>query len=371
MNQPTRCDALIVGAGPAGSSCARALQQAGLDVLVLDKSVFPRDKVCAGWITPQVLDTLEIEPADYARGRVLQPINGFRTGLIGNKPLETDYHKIVSYGIRRCEFDHYLLLHAGVRLLLGEALHSIERSDRGWRINEHIETPLLIGAGGHFCPVAQHLGARTGSGERAVYAKEIEFPMTSTQSKACHVQGEYPELYFCNDLKGYGWVFRKGDYLNIGLGREDKQQLSAHVNSFVNWLQAQDRIPSEIPGRLKGHAYLLYRHGRRQRIDDNVLLIGDAAGLAYTQSGEGIRPAIESGLMAARSILEADGDYSVTQLQGYSDRLMQRFGTDNVERGLVPDSVHSRIGGWLLGRRWFTRRIVLDGWFLHTRQAPI
>lgn len=371
MTQTTRCDVLIVGGGPAGSSCARALKQAGLDVLVLDKSAFPRDKVCAGWVTPQVLEALEIEPADYARDRVLQPINGFRTGLIGNKPVETDYHKTVSYGIRRYEFDHYLLQHAGVRTLLGEKLDSIERCECGWRINKHIETPLLIGAGGHFCPVAQHLGARTGSDEQAVYAKEIEFSMSAAQCNACGVQGEYPELYFCADLKGYGWVFRKGDYLNIGLGREDKQQLGAHVNNFVDWLKTQGRIPPDIPGRLKGHAYLLYRHARRRRVGDDVLLIGDAAGLAYTQSGEGIRPAIESGLLAARTILEAEGDYSIARLQGYSDRLAQRFGADKAEPALVPSGVRNSIAGWLLGRRWFTRHIVLDGWFLHSRQTPI
>ena len=48
------CDALVVGGGPAGSSCARALERAGLDVVVLDRASFPRDKVCAGWVTPEL-----------------------------------------------------------------------------------------------------------------------------------------------------------------------------------------------------------------------------------------------------------------------------------------------------------------------------
>ena len=72
------CDVLIVGGGPAGASCAWALQRAGLDVAVLDQAQFPRDKVCAGWITPPVLTALEIDPQDYGRDRVLQPIKGFR-----------------------------------------------------------------------------------------------------------------------------------------------------------------------------------------------------------------------------------------------------------------------------------------------------
>jgi flavin-dependent dehydrogenase len=59
------CDALIVGGGPAGSSCARALRLAGWNVIVLDRARFPRDKVCGGWVTPGVFRALELEPAEY------------------------------------------------------------------------------------------------------------------------------------------------------------------------------------------------------------------------------------------------------------------------------------------------------------------
>src|SRR5579859_2730289 len=116
------CDVLIVGGGPAGSSCAWKLQQSGLDVVILDKQVFPRDKICGGWITPPVLTSLDIDPLEYARGRVLQPITGFRVGCIGDRAIETDLGEPVSYGIRRSEFDDYLLRRSGARLALGEAL---------------------------------------------------------------------------------------------------------------------------------------------------------------------------------------------------------------------------------------------------------
>ena len=76
-------DALIVGGGPAGSSCAWQLHQHGLDVMVMDKTSFPRDKVCAGLITPAVAEALQLDTGDYARQHVLQPITAFRTGLIG------------------------------------------------------------------------------------------------------------------------------------------------------------------------------------------------------------------------------------------------------------------------------------------------
>ena len=71
-----QCDVLIVGGGPAGSSCAWRLRNSGLKVAILDRQRFPRDKVCGGWITPAVFDELAIDPAQYARGRVLQPITG-------------------------------------------------------------------------------------------------------------------------------------------------------------------------------------------------------------------------------------------------------------------------------------------------------
>src|SRR6516225_8287518 len=113
-----RCDVLIVGGGPAGSSCAWGLRRSGLDALVLDKQVFPRDKICGGWITPKVIKSLEIDTSDYARGRVLQPITRFRVGGIGGRPVESNYGEAVSYGIRRCEFDDFLLRRSTARLRL-------------------------------------------------------------------------------------------------------------------------------------------------------------------------------------------------------------------------------------------------------------
>jgi geranylgeranyl reductase family protein len=369
---PERCDVLVVGGGPAGSSCAWKLVQAGLDVLVLDKQVFPRDKVCAGWVTPPVMDTLHLDLEDYRRARVLQPISGFRTGLIDGTAVVTGYGRTVSYGIRRCEFDHYLLQHSQARVASGEALESIERVDGRWRINQRIETPLLIGAGGHFCPVARYLGADLGSTERVVAAKEIEFGMTVQQQRACRTEAQQPELYFCRDLKGYGWVFRKGDYLNVGLGREDNHKLAEQIEDFLAFLKREQRIPDDIPGRFKGHAYLLQGHGERKRIDDGVLLVGDAAGLACPQSGEGIRPAVESGLLAAAAIIAADGNYRATALAGYNLRLAARFGASGSStRSLPGESLRNFLGGRLLGNVWFTRHVVLDRWFLHSKQLPL
>lgn len=363
------CDVLIVGGGPAGSTCARTLTRAGMDVVIMDKSTFPRDKVCAGWITPQVVEEVDLDVEDYRQGRILQPIDSFITGMGEQANASVSYGKVVSYGIRRCEFDHYLLERSGARLRLGDAWKSMERQGDRWLVNGEISAALVIGAGGHFCPVARFLGAHLGKEERAISAQEIEFELSDSQAARCAVTGERPELYFCDDLKGYGWCFRKGNFLNVGLGREGNHRLAEHVQTFARSLAAQGRIPADLPGKFKGHAYLLYAHAHRPVIADGVMIIGDAAGLAYTQSGEGIRPAIESGLMAAANALAVNHDYRREQLARYEAALRSRFG----ERGeapalaMLPAKLRLGLARALMQTQWFARNVVIDRWFLHSQ----
>jgi geranylgeranyl reductase family protein len=369
------CDCLVVGGGPAGSSCARALTRAGLDVLVLDKAVFPRDKVCAGWITPAVVDELELDLADYGRERTLQPITAFRTGLIGGRAVATKYDRPVSYGIRRCEFDHYLLERSGARLRLGEPLESMRREQDTWIVNDDIRTPVVVGAGGHFCPVARLMSDEDeGRDAGVVLAQEIEFEMSPAELAECRAEPDVPELYFCDDLLGYAWCFRKGDFLNIGLGREGETRLSSHVAAFCEWLQKEGRIPGGTLARFHGHAYRLYRGRPRRANADGVVLVGDSAGLAYPQSGEGIRPAIESGLMAARVIVDAADDYRRAALANLDRRLAARFGKRQSKPssgGLIPAAWRQAIARRLLTTRWFTRHVLINRWFLHAHQAAL
>jgi flavin-dependent dehydrogenase len=368
------CDVLVAGGGPAGSACARKLREAGLDVVLLDKAQFPRDKVCAGWITPPILDALGLDPADYARDRVFQPIRAFRAGSIGGPLVDVDFPQPVSFGIRRCEFDHYLLARCGARLRPGEPLATLERGKDGWLVNDRYRAPMLVGAGGHFCPVARSLGNDTDLAQPVVAAQEIEFPLDAQQQALCPVEGNRPELYFCRDLMGYGWCFRKGDFLNVGLGREDRHRLSEQVAAFCDYLRREGRIPRDMPGRMRGHAYLLFQHSPRKLLEDGVVLIGDAAGLAYTQSGEGIRPAIESGLLAAGVILEAAGDYRRQRLAAYGDLIGSRYGQrrwHDRRAGLPPSRLRQFLGMRLLANRWFVRRVVVRRWFLHAGQPPL
>ena len=368
------CDVLIVGGGPAGSTCAWQLVRAGLDVLVMDKHIFPRDKVCAGWITPAVIESLELDRADYVQGRVMQPVHGFRTGIIGEVQVDTRYPEAASFGIRRREFDHYLLQRSHAQLRLGEPMRTMVRDGGTWLVNGEIRTPLVVGAGGHFCPVSRTLGTRLGRGETVVSAQEIEFPFSAAERRVCPIDNEVAQLYFCADLKGYGWCFPKGNYLNIGLGREDNHRLSEHVEQFCSWLQQAGSIPRNLPGKFNGHAYLLYPASRRKLTDDGVLVIGDAAGLAYPQSGEGIRPAVESGLMAAESILEAAGDYRQHMLEPYVSRVTGRFGKRNPRQpgaSWLPQKFRQKLATRLMATRWFAHYVVIDRWFLHAGQHAI
>lgn len=368
-------DVVIVGGGPAGSSCAWQLRNSGLRVAILDKQTFPRDKVCGGWITPAVLQELEIDPNEYARTRVLQPITGFRTSCIGGPPVETRYETPVSYGIRRFEFDDYLVKRSGACLVQASSLTHLERSGSEWILNGRIKTPLLVGAGGTFCPVARHLGARVNR-ETIVTAQEAEFEMDARQISTCSIQEDTPELYFCRDLKGYGWCFRKKNVLNVGLGRLDPHRLSSHVADFLKFLKASGRLSFDVPAALVGHAYLLYGSAARNVVDEGVLLIGDAAGVAYAQSGEGIRPAVESGLLAAKVIARAQGRYSREQLEIYRTLLFDRFHESESNwltriGGRLPAPAISAVARWVLARPWFARNVVLNGWFLRQNEPVL
>jgi geranylgeranyl reductase family protein len=367
------CDVLIVGGGPAGSSCAWQLRRRGLDVVVLDRSEFPRDKVCAGWITPQIVESLHLDLEEYRKTRVLQPLEGFTTGLVGGRPSVVSYGDTISYAIRRCEFDEYLLRRSGARLRLGEPLESAVRRDDAWWINESVRARVLVGAGGHFCPVARLLGADVGHGERAICAQEIEFRMSAAESAQCPVEPHQGELYFCDDLEGYGWCVRKGDYLNVGLGRTDNHGLKEAVHAFWDWLAGMGRIPRGMTPRFKGHAYLLYDDARRTLLGDHAVLIGDAAGLAYDRSGEGIRPAVESGLIAAQVIEQLLGG-EARALDGYVARLEARFGRRPATQAplrAASGPIRRRLGRLLVANRQFARHVILDRNFLHRQSLAL
>ncbi len=368
-----RCDALIVGGGPAGSTCARVLTRAGWDVLVIDRARFPRDKVCAGWVTPGVFRLLDLDPEEYrATGLTIQTIRGFRTSLMGGRPVDTRYPAPISYAIRRCEFDDFLLRRSGARVRGGTPLASLERRGDTWIVNGDISARVVVGAGGHFCPVARELssvgrgftprqaGRKGPPHVRTVVAKEAEFPLEPGGSST---DGELPELFFCEDLEGYGWCVRKGEYLNIGLGRRDHGDLNPHIDAFMRFLEARGLARRASHVRWHGHAYLASGTGPRPLVDDGVLVAGDAAGLAYPESGEGIKPAVDSGRLAADTLVAAAGQVDREALLPYAAELRRRYPAARPASRPIA-AVVKALGRRLLRSPLFTRRVLIDRWFL-------
>lgn len=356
----TTVDAVIVGGGPAGSTCARRLRQAGWTVVVLDRQPFPRDKVCAGWLTPEVFGLLELDPEEYrATGLVLQEIRRFRTGVLGRPLIETAYSKPVSYAIRRYEFDHFLLTRAGARVLERTPLVSLQRHGDMWAVNGELAAPVVIGAGGHFCPVARHLQPSTDR-LSVVVAKEAEVRLDEREERDLP---EAPQLYFCRDLDGYAWCVRKGPFVNIGIGRRTTQEFGRHVDEFARFLARTGTFTRASAVKWQGHAYVASGSGARPLVADGVVLVGDAAGLAYPESGEGIRPAIDSGRLAAETLVAAAGRVTRDALEPYAQAIGQRYPPANLRPGPL-HAAKVAAGRALLGSKLFTRHVMLDRWFL-------
>jgi geranylgeranyl reductase family protein len=352
-------DVVVAGGGPAGSTCASALARAGAHVVVIDVARFPRDKLCAGWITPRVLEVLGLAPEEYrSHGLVMQEMTGFRTSVLPQpRAVSTVYESVVSYGVRRCEFDRFLLDRAGVDVLDGTAVSALRRVQGRWIVNDHVSATMLVGAGGQFCPVARHLNPPSRDG--LVIAREIELPLNGDR---CSIEGHLPELYFCRDLDGYGWCVRKGDFLNVGFGRRTARDFQRHVREFVGWLSAWRSVPERVldAARWRGHAYRL-RGVTPHVAGENVLLIGDAAGLAWPESGEGIAPAVESGAIAARTIVAARGHFAASEAPAYASAIGA-----TTKPGL---SVPAPFARTLLRVPAFAR-YALDRWFLRVNGHP-
>src|SRR5262249_19026037 len=137
-----------------------------------------------------------------------------------------------------------------------------------------------------------------------------------------------PELYVEPDLKGYGWYFPKGDVLNVGVGcvSGPHADLLRRRDALVSALRAAGRLPAGLHlERFPGAACALRRRAPRRLAGDRFCLVGDAAGLARDLSGEGIGPAIKSGILAAEAV-EARLSLGAG-LEGYAAAVVRRYGS--------------------------------------------
>ena len=138
-------DVIIVGGGPAGSTCAWRLRRQGVECIVLDKQAFPRPKLCAGWITPEALGDLQIAAAEYPHS--LTRFRQLRVYL-GPENFTVNAHQ---YAIRRIEFDDWLLQRAGVPVHVHN-VKQIRRDGVRYVLDDRYSCDYLVGAGARIAP---------------------------------------------------------------------------------------------------------------------------------------------------------------------------------------------------------------------------
>jgi hypothetical protein len=218
-------ETIIVGGGPAGSTCARHLVMHGRDVLVLDKARFPRLKLCAGWITAKVMRDLDFTAPDYPHP--ILPLD-IRTHVF-RLPFGLRWFPTPGpdYSIRRVEFDAWLLARSGAEVVEHEVKSIRREGDKegGKRAEMYVidnaySCRYLVGAGGTMCPVRRALfpDGRIKSRQIVTLEQEFEYP---ARPDVCHL------YFFRRGLIGYAWMVPKGNgFVNVGLAA--RRRISAN-----------------------------------------------------------------------------------------------------------------------------------------------
>lgn len=289
---------IIVGGGPAGSTCAHELKRAGMDVLILDKQEFPRNKLCAGWITPQVLRDVQLDRTHYPGS--LTSFNTLHFRFYGRKlPVRTR-----QYAIRRREFDHWLLQRADSAAISWQ-VKNIRKEGGYYIIDDQFRCTYLVGAGGTSCPVYRTFFKKINPRIRSRQITTLELELQyKAQDNNCYL------WFFDHGLPGYSWyVPKRGGWLNIGIGGKAAmllqrgETIQQHWRLFIDKLHQLGLVEQDVNLHPRGYTYFL-RHNTKKLQQENAFIIGDAAGLATLDMGEGIGPAVRSGILAAGAIIQ-------------------------------------------------------------------
>ncbi len=315
MNDIPTYDAIIVGGGPSGSTCASILVKSGIKTLLLDRADFPRVKLCGGWLSAPIWDVLGISPNDYTPR--LWKFKHVHIRFHGKK-----YRlKASGYFVRRYELDNFLLKRSNVETMEGYNVRQVEKDNEGyWVINSEYRAKYLIGAGGTHCPVARALFPKQENMQCGTQEKEFQGDAEEIAATRAGDDGE-PEILLHNDMKGYSWNVPKGDWLNIGSGTLVARDVLPAWTKARNFFESNGTIPvsaRQILEKMKGHGYVFFNTDHLESCQaDNAFIIGDALGLAQPMTGEGILASVLSGKLCATAIAEGAPETYKERLQSH------------------------------------------------------
>ena len=306
-------DVIIAGAGPAGASAAYFLGKAGRKVLVLEKEKLPRYKACGGGVSLRFLQSQFPFPFD----EVIEDRVCSMSYAYNNHTVTVPCQGGGLVMVMRERLDAYILSQASVEVRENSPIRKVVENGNCVRVEtasgEIYEADYLIGADGANSVAAHAVGREKG---RDAFPA-IEAEVTASKEVLARFAGN-PTFIFKEIKWGYLWVFPKADHLSVGVAAVNPGR--GVLQATLNRVMASYGISLEnVP--LRGHL-VPYSPINARIATARILLTGDAAGLVDPLSGEGIRPAILSGRLAAEAILTGHPE-------SYSQKVKQKIGYEH------------------------------------------
>jgi geranylgeranyl reductase family protein len=292
-------EAVVIGGGPAGSAAAFALASNGIRTCVIDRSHFPRDKLCGGLLTLRSKKVFE----KAFEGTWDEAIDGISNGIsvfYRGESIADVVGYSAFFSTQRAKFDNFLLQLAqekGASLLLNRAAKQIDFHQKSVALSDGsvVKFDYLVGADGVKSVVARELFGRSFNPSRIGFGLELNVARAEVPKFP-----NVPEIHLGAASWGYGWVFPKGEEAVLGVAGLHRKNPDL-MDRFHHFLRSRcGHVPL---GRIRGH-FLPYGDFRSVPGTSDVLLAGDAAGLVDSLSGEGIAFAMQSGNAAGLSIVD-------------------------------------------------------------------